>query len=178
MAHLRLAEETEELSSLNEIHHHVQVPRILPCPPQRDQERVPNSVEHASFIVGMLNLLHLDHLGLLQDLDRIEPMVMLRLHQVDTPEATGAERALEGEVVKGIFSLGCARVRPDGLLGISIAPGAGAGMRDTLLGRMDYILDAGGIGLVRRLRVAGSGVGGRGMRRGGLHGGRMTFGLI
>lgn len=35
--------------------------------------------QHASLVVGVLNLLHLDHLSLLEHLDGVEPLVMLGL---------------------------------------------------------------------------------------------------
>jgi len=36
--------------------------------------------EHSPLIIRVLNLFHLDNLGLLQDLDSIEPLVVLGLH--------------------------------------------------------------------------------------------------
>ena len=36
VTHLRLAEETEEFTTLDKVHDHVQIPGILPCTPQCD----------------------------------------------------------------------------------------------------------------------------------------------
>ena len=54
----------------------------------------------------MFDLLHLDHLGLLQHLDGIEARVMPRLDQVDSAEATGAEGSQYLEVGERILALG------------------------------------------------------------------------
>lgn len=127
-----------------------------------------DAVEHAPFVVGVLDLLHLDNLGLLQHLHSIEAVVMLRLNEMHTAEAPGAQGALQEEVLLGIFALGGAFL----LLGIGRGIGRGIlgrlGVRLVLplgIGRAVYdIIDAGGMGqalVVRRcLRLGG-----------GLHGG-------
>lgn len=53
----------------------------------------------------MFNLLHLDHLLLLQHLDSIVSLVVLRLHKVYTTEGAGSECSLDLEVCEGIFAL-------------------------------------------------------------------------
>ena len=47
-----------------------------------------DTIEHSSLVIRMLDLFHFDHLRLLQNLDRIEAMIVFRLHQMDTTETT------------------------------------------------------------------------------------------
>ena len=47
--------------------------------------------EHASLVVGVFHLLHLDDLNLLEHLDSIESRVVFRLDQVYSTETTGAK---------------------------------------------------------------------------------------
>lgn len=56
------------------------------------------SLQHASLVIGMFHLFHLDNLCLLQHLDSIKALIMLRLHQMDTSERASAESALDIEV--------------------------------------------------------------------------------
>jgi hypothetical protein len=77
--HLRLAEQAEELTTLNEVHHHVEALRILEGTPQRDAEGLFDSPQHPPLIIGMLNLLHFHDLLLLQDLNGVEPLIVFRL---------------------------------------------------------------------------------------------------
>ena len=98
MAYLRLSEQTEQLTALDEIHDHVQVLRVLERAPEGDQERVLASLQHAALVIGVFHLLHLDHLLLFQNLHGIEPLVMLALDQVHTAEGAGAQGALQGKV--------------------------------------------------------------------------------
>jgi hypothetical protein len=65
-----------------------------------------DGLQHLSLVVCVLDLLHLHHLRLLEHLDGIEALVVLRLHQVHPPEATGAQRPLYGEVREGVLALG------------------------------------------------------------------------
>ena len=111
--YLRLAQQAKQFTTLHEIHDHVEIARILPSPPQRNQERVPGATEHPSLVVGMFDLLHLHHLCLLEDLQSVEPMIMVRLHQVNPAEATGTQRALQSKVLQRVFVLGGA-IRPSG----------------------------------------------------------------
>ena len=78
--YLGLAQQTEKFTTLYKVHDHIQVARILPGTPESDQEWMPNPVQHTTLVVGVLDLLHLDHLRLLQHLDGIEAMVVLGLH--------------------------------------------------------------------------------------------------
>jgi hypothetical protein len=66
---------------------------------------VTNAIQHATFIICVFDLLHFDHLRLLQHLHRIEAMVVIRLHQVNTTEAPRSQGALELKVLLGIFAL-------------------------------------------------------------------------
>jgi hypothetical protein len=77
--YLRLAQKTEQLTTFDEIHDHVQVLAILKCSPEGDYERMFDFLQHLALIIGVLDLLHLDHLGLLQDLDGIVALVMVGL---------------------------------------------------------------------------------------------------
>ena len=47
--------------------------------------------EHATLVVSVFYLLHLDNLCLFQDLDGVETLVVLGLDEVDSAETTGAE---------------------------------------------------------------------------------------
>lgn len=67
--------------------------------------------QHASLVVGVLNLLHLDDLSLLEHLDGIEPLVMLRLDQMNSPEATSTEGPQNIKVTQRVLALGDARLR-------------------------------------------------------------------
>jgi hypothetical protein len=105
-------------------------------------------LQHAALVVGVLDLLHLDDLGLLQHLDGVEALVVLALHEVHAPEAAGAERALDLEVGERVLALGDARLveRLRGELHGAVLGRAG-GIR-----RVYQVLDAGRV--VRgRLRV-------------------------
>jgi len=62
-------------------------------------------LQHAPFVIGVLDLLHLDHLGLLQHLDGVEALIVLGLDQMDSAKAAGAEGALDGEVGQRVLSL-------------------------------------------------------------------------
>ena len=109
-------------------------------------------LQHAPLVVGVFDLLHLDHLLLLQDLDGIEARVVLGLHEVHPAKGPRAERALQREVAQGILALGDAR---HGMVGPPVVHGRG------------------GTGAVS---LAGAGVGGlrgpRGLRR------RLVRGLL
>jgi hypothetical protein len=48
--------------------------------------------KHPPLVVGVLDLLHADHLRLLEHLDGVEAAVVLRLHQVHPPEAARPQR--------------------------------------------------------------------------------------
>ena len=75
--HLRFSEKAEQFASLDKVHNHIKVLGILKSAPERNEEWMFDSLEHFSLIVCMLNLLHLDHLLLLQDLDGIITLVVL-----------------------------------------------------------------------------------------------------
>lgn len=62
--------------------------------------------QHAPLVIRMLNLLHLDNLGLLQYLDGIESLVVFRLNQVNTTEATSSERPQNFEIGQRVLALG------------------------------------------------------------------------
>ena len=62
-------------------------------------------LQHAALVVCVLDLLHLDDLGLFQHLDGVEALVVLGLDEVDTAKAAGAEGALDGEVGQRVLAL-------------------------------------------------------------------------
>jgi hypothetical protein len=70
-----------------------------------------NALQHAALVVGVLDLLHLDHLRLLEHLYGIEAAVVAALHEVDAPEAAGPKRALQRKVRQRILTLGLAQRR-------------------------------------------------------------------
>ena len=124
-AHLRLPQQAEELTALDKVHDHVQVLGVLEGAPERDEEGVLDLLQHAALVVGVLDLLHLDDLRLLEHLDGVEALVVLGLHEVDAPEAAGAEGALDGEVGERVLAL-CDAGLVEGLcleLGITILSG-------------------------------------------------------
>ncbi len=108
--YLGLSQQTKQLTSFYKVHDHVEILGILKGAPQRDQERVLDLLQHAPLVVGMLDLLHLDHLGLLQHLDGVEALVVLGLDEVDSAEAARAEGALDGEVGERVLALGDTRL--------------------------------------------------------------------
>ncbi len=67
-------------------------------------------LKHAALVIGMLDLLHLDHLGLFEHLDGIEALVVLGLNQVDSAKATSTEGALDGKVGQRVLALCRARL--------------------------------------------------------------------
>lgn len=67
--------------------------------------------QHAALVIGVLHLLHLDHLGLLEHLDSVKPLVVLRLDQMNSPEATSAKRSQNLEITQRVLALGDAGFR-------------------------------------------------------------------
>lgn len=65
-----------------------------------------NLLQHPALVVGMLHLFHLHDLLLLENLDGIEPLVMLGLDEMDPTKAAGAKGPLDGEIRQGILPLG------------------------------------------------------------------------
>jgi len=63
-----------------------------------------DTIQHASLVIGVLDLFHLDHLGLFQHFHGVEAMVVLGLDEMDTTKATSAEGALELEVILRVFA--------------------------------------------------------------------------
>lgn len=113
-------------------------------------------LEHAALIVGVLDLLHLDDLGLFEHFDSIEALVVLGLHEVDTAKAAGTKSTLDLEVGERVLALGDAglvkRLRLEldsAILGGSIGGRGGIGG----VVRVDEVLYAGHV--VRRLRLLG-----------------------
>lgn len=81
-------------------------------------------LKHSSLVVGMLNLLHLDNLGLFQDLNSIVPLIVLRLNKMDSAETASAQCSLYSEVGECVFALGSPWLLCCRLLDASIcAPG-------------------------------------------------------
>lgn len=108
VTNLTLAKKGEELAARDEIHHHVEVLRVLERAPEVDEERVSYPLEHLSLRVGMLDLLHLDDAFFRENLDRVRAVVVLRADEVDATERTGTEGADEGEVAEGVAGGGLA----------------------------------------------------------------------
>jgi hypothetical protein len=164
---LGLAQQTKQLPALDKVHDHVQVLGVLEGAPQRDQERVLDLLQHAPLVVGVLDLLHLDHLRLLQHLDGVEARIVLGLDEVHAPEAAGAERALDGEVGQRVLALCGAGLVERLCLELHHAILGGRGVRAGRVGGVYQVLYAGdvvrggGLGrrwtriLLRRLRVGG-----------------------
>lgn len=65
---------------------------------------MPHTIQHTSFVIGVLDLFHLDHLGLFQHLHGVEPMIVLGLNEMDPTEATGAEGALQQEILLRVLA--------------------------------------------------------------------------
>lgn len=62
-------------------------------------------LKHFAFVIGMFYLLHLHDLLLLEDFDSIESLIVLRLDQMHTPEASSSKSPLNFEVRQRIFPL-------------------------------------------------------------------------
>lgn len=103
----------------------------------------------------MLDLLHLDHLRFLQDFDRIEALVVLRLDEMYSSEAARAERSLHRKVLEGVFTL----CRPHGVDGAAIRSFV------RVIAAVEEVLDGGYVLLI----VGGS--------RRGVSGGHRSVGL-
>lgn len=104
-------------------------------------------LEHATFVVCVLDLLHLDNLSLFEHLYGVETLIVLGLDEMHAAKAAGAESALYGKVLEGVFAL--CRAHGVGLMYLGdgailgLVPGGeagGGGIR-----RVDQILDAGDI---------------------------------
>ena len=100
-------------------------------------------LQHATLVVGMLDLLHLDNLLLLEDLDGIEALVVLGLDKVDTSETAGSQSAVDGKVLQSVLALGLAH-RVGGGLGLLHVCGI-VGVVVLCLWLVDEVLDAGSI---------------------------------
>lgn len=77
-----------------------------------------NSAQHPPLVVRVLDLLHLDHLRLLQHLDSIVSVIMSRLHEMNTAEAAGSQCPLKAEVVQGVLPLCCSNLGAEFLMGL------------------------------------------------------------
>jgi hypothetical protein len=108
--YLGLSQQTKQLASFYKVHDHVEILGILEGAPERDEKGMLDLLQHAALVIGVLDLLHLDHLGLLQHLDGIEALVVLGLDEVDSPEAARAEGPLDGEVGQRVLALGDTRL--------------------------------------------------------------------
>lgn len=177
VTYLRLSQQTKQLASFDKVHDHVEVLGILEGSPQGDEEGVLDLLQHAPLIVGVLDLLHLDDLGLLQHLDGIKALVVLGLDEVDAAEAASTEGALDGEVGQRVLALGDTRLVEGLRLELhSAGMLRGGGVRgrvvrvyqvlyagDIVRGRLRLVLLLLGVGGVHRVgRLAGGGRRGRG----------------
>ena len=84
--------------------------------PEGDEEGVFDLLQHPTLIICVFDLLHLDHLILLEDLDSIEALVVLGLDKMHSTEAAGSQRPLYVEVGQGVFPLCFPHWIGDGLL--------------------------------------------------------------
>lgn len=147
--YLRFPEQTEKLTTLNEVHDHVQVLGVLESTPKSDEEGVLDLLEHPPLIIGVLNLLHLDDLGLFQHLHSVETLVVLGLHKVDSAEAAGTECPADCEIGEGVFALGLAHGVRRGRAGEGgLEAAIGGEGRLGLRGRVDDVLNAGSVVLL------------------------------
>lgn len=62
-------------------------------------------LQHATLVIGVLDLLHLDNLLLLQYLDGIEALVVLGLNQVHASETASSQSAVDGKVLQCVLAL-------------------------------------------------------------------------
>lgn len=90
---LGLAQQTEELATLDKVHDHVKVLCVLESTPEGDEKGVLDTRQHAALVVSVLDLLHFDNLLLFEHLHGIVARIVARLHQVDTTKAAGAKGA-------------------------------------------------------------------------------------
>jgi hypothetical protein len=65
---------------------------------------MPDTIQHTSLVVGVLDLFHLDHLGLFQHLHGVETMIVFGLDEVNATEATGTESALQREILLRVLA--------------------------------------------------------------------------
>lgn len=99
-------------------------------------------LQHATLVVGVLDLLHLDNLLLFEDLDGVEALVMLGLDKMDTSETAGSQGAVDGKVLQGVLALcladgvggGLGLLHVCGIVGVVLC-----------LWLVDEVLDAGSI---------------------------------
>lgn len=92
--HLALSQQAEQLTASHKVHYHVEVVGILERAPQVDEERVSDTDKHLSLRVGVLHLLHLDNLLLVENLNGIEPTVVLGPYKVDTAKGASTQTGL------------------------------------------------------------------------------------
>lgn len=62
-------------------------------------------LQHAAFVIGVLDLLHLDHLSFLENFDGIVALVVLGLDEMYAAKAAGAQGALDGEILQCVLAL-------------------------------------------------------------------------
>ena len=113
---------------------------------------MPTSLKHLPFVIRMLDLLHLDHLLLLQHLHSIKALVVIAVDEMHAPEGAGTESSLHGEVGEGVFALGLpcwVRVRLGGLRCAAVIARAAA-VRRVMLRRwlVDQVLDGWSISIL------------------------------
>ena len=118
---------------------------------------MPTALQHTSLVIRVLDLLHLDHLLLLQNFNSVEALVVLRLHQVHAAKGAGAEGTLEVEVGQRVLALGLTRGIAGRLVAwcvqlrhIAVRVGGAAAVGAIVLraGLVQHVLDAGHIVLV------------------------------
>jgi hypothetical protein len=98
---LTLPEQTEELSTGDKVHDHVQVLRVGERAPEVDEEGMTDPDEHLSLRVCVLDLLHPDDFLLAEDFDGIVARVVPGLDEVDSTEGPGTESRNQGRKIGG-----------------------------------------------------------------------------
>ena len=88
----RLPQMREELAADDVLHHEVEVALVLEGTEQVDDVREGDLLEHELLGHDVLDLLERDDLGLFEDLERDEVLVLLEACEAYSPEGAGAQR--------------------------------------------------------------------------------------
>jgi len=89
----------EHLTALDVLHDQVEVLGVLEVTEEVDDEGALYFLEQGLLVLGVIQLLHLDHLGLVQNLDRQEVSGGLVLRQDDTPKRSSSQGDADIEIL-------------------------------------------------------------------------------
>jgi len=89
----------EHLTALDVLHDQVEVLGVLEVTEEVDDEGALYFLEQGLLVLGVIQLLHLDHLGLVQNLDRQEVSGGLVLRQDDTPKRPSSQGDADIEIL-------------------------------------------------------------------------------